>query len=77
MKGREPIKEKKVLPKIKGNNVSTSKVETPIKKDSNNASVRKKSKSVNSKLTSLNNIFQDRDEFIKHYFADINDRLNR
>ena len=50
-----------MLPKIKNQNTTVSKVETPTRKESTVSSVRKKSKSVNSKLTSLNSVFQDRD----------------
>ena len=76
LKGREPIKEKRGLPKIKDNNVSVSKVESTDRKVINQTPARRKSKSVNGKM-SLDSIFQDRNEFIKNYFDEINCKVGR
>jgi hypothetical protein len=70
LKGHEPIKEAKILPRINENHTSFSKVETPDRKSINNYSRPRKSKSVAMKV-SLNSILEDRNEFIKNYFADI------
>lgn len=50
--------------------------ETNDPKASRKLSSRLKSKSVNTKIN-FDSIFTDQNEFIKNYFADINDHLRR
>lgn len=79
LKGREPIFQKKVLPKIRDSRASAKRVDSKEGYDpkaSRKLSSRRKSKSVNTKIN-LDSIFTDQNEFIKSYFADINDHLRR